>query len=98
MSKSSTVPSLGKSGFSFSFLNPEKPTSRNMLDLLCVALGKMAEPDDPVITESWRSLERQFQAGKEAGYAEGYIHGLAHADALLLAEQEIRNISKGGVK
>lgn len=94
MSKRIAAPIIEKSGFRFSFLDPEVPNSRNMLDLLCVALGKMADPTDPVITESWRSLERQFQSGKQHGYAEGYIAGLAHANALLLAEKEIAQICK----
>lgn len=94
MQKNTAAPIIEKSGFKFSFLDPETPNSRNMLDLLCVALGKMADPNDPVIVESWRSLERQFQSGKQHGYSEGYIAGLAHADALLLAEKEINQISK----
>lgn len=93
MSKSTTVQSLGKSGFKFSFLQPEKPDARNMLDLLCVALSKMAEPNDPVITEAWRSLERQFQSGMKKGYSDGYIAGLAAGNALVLAAKEVEEIS-----
>lgn len=92
MSKSTTVQNLGKSGFSFSFLTPE--TSRNTLDLLCVALAKLASRDDPVIVESWRALERQFETGRQRGYQQGYAEGLAAADALVLAEKEIAQISK----
>ncbi len=92
MSQGNALQSLGKSGFSFSFLSPD--TSRNTLDLLCVALAKLASRDDPVIVESWRALERQFEAGKQAGYQQGYAEGLAAADAVLLVESEIDRISK----
>jgi hypothetical protein len=94
MQKTTSTPVIEKGGFSFSFLQPDKPDTRNMLDLLCVALSKMAEPNDPVIVEAWRALERQFQSGSKDGYAKGYIAGLAHADALLLADAEIKQISK----
>lgn len=89
---------IGKSGFSFSFLDPKKPTSRNTLDLICVALSKLADPGDPVITEAWRALERQFAAGRQHGYTEGYEAGLAAGAALSLAADEIKQIAKNNLR
>lgn len=83
-----------KTGFAFSFLDAEKPTSRNTLDLLCVALARLADSTDPVIIESWRALDRQFKSGEQHGFKLGYEAGLQAAQTLALDSEEIQRIAQ----
>lgn len=90
-----TIPSLGSTGWKFGSLTGDQASLRNLVDVACIAFAKLADRSDPVIVESWRALDRQYESGRQDGYAAGYRAGLAAGDAVKVGDEEVSRIMYG---